>query len=137
MLENKYINFWEYYIKNISPRLEQIDVLLKSNGHNIPLKTVSLLLDIPLEEVENIMSKKNIRKITSKNFLSIMLDGKSYLCNILKREFEKKSPKEYSPKDISYIYGIDYTQIENAFNFLDIKTISSKSLKIIFMQINV
>ncbi len=132
---NKYPNFWNYYIKNISPRLEQIDILLKTQSCNISKKTVSILLDISEYDIETIMFNKNIKYITSENFFSIMLSGKSYICNILKKEFKKSPKKKYTAEDISYIYNIDYNKIKNAFNFLNIKTIPSDSIKAIFIQI--
>ena len=64
-----------------------------------------------------------------------MLSGKSYICNILKKEFKKSPKKKYTAEDISYIYNIDYNKIKNAFNFLNIKTIPSDSIKAIFIQI--
>jgi len=131
----KYPNFWNYYIKNISPRLEQIDILIKTKSCNISKKTASILLDINEHEVEAIMFNKNIKHITSENFLSIMLNGKSYICNILKKEFKKRNKENYTAEDISYIYNIDYNKTKNAFKFLNIKTISSDSIKAIFIQI--
>jgi len=135
MQKNNYKNFWEYYIKNISPKLEQIDILLKAKSYNIPLKTASLLLNINQKEIESIMLKQNISHITSKNFLSIMLNGKSYICNILKKEYKKNFPQKYSPEDVSYIYNIDYEKTKQAFEFLNAEEMPSKALKAIFIQI--
>ena len=134
MQKNTYRNFWNYYIKNISPKLKQIDILLKGKLYNIPLKTISVLLDLSEKEIQAIMSEKNITCVTSDNFLTIMLNGKSYICTTLKKEFEKKSPHKYSAEDIAYIYNIDLGKIKNAFNFLEINQISSDKLQSIFIQ---
>ncbi len=135
MLKNNYRNFWEYYIRNISPKLEQIDILLKTKSYNIPIETVSLLLNISRREVAEIMDKQNIICITSENFLSVMLNGTSYICDILRKELKKNFPQKYSPEDVAYIYNINYNEIKKAFDFLNTKKISSKSLKAIFIQI--
>lgn len=135
MQKSRHQNFWNYYIKKISPKLQQIDILLKTETHNISTKTTSLLLGIEENEIRKIMLSKNISQITSTNFFTIVLNGKSYICDIIQREFILNSPENYTASDISYIYNLDYSNIEKAFTFLNIKTVSSNYLKSIFIQI--
>ena len=135
MSKNEYKNFWEYYIQNISPKLEQIDVLIKERVPYISQKTAATLLNLTRKEICEIMYYENITQITSSNFLSVMLKGNSYLCNILRKELELNSPTNYTPNDLSYIYDIDYAKIKSAFHFLNINKISSANLKAIFVQI--
>lgn len=135
MQKSRHQNFWNYYIKKISPKLQQIDILLKTETHNISTKTTSLLLGIEENEIRKIMLSKNISQITSTNFFTIVLNGKSYICDIIQREFILNSPENYTASDISYIYNLDYSNIEKAFTFLNIETVSSNYLKSIFIQI--
>ncbi len=135
MQKSRHQNFWNYYIKKISPKLQQIDILLKTETHNISTKTTSLLLGIEENEIRKIMLSKNISQITSTNFFTIVLNGNSYICDIIQREFLLNSPENYTASDISYIYNLDYSNIEKAFTFLNIETVSSNYLKSIFIQI--
>lgn len=135
MQKSRHQNFWNYYIKKISPKLQQIDILLKTETHNISTKTTSLLLGIEENEIRKIMLAKNISQITSTNFFTIVLNGNSYICDIIQREFLLNSPENYTASDISYIYNLDYSNIEKAFTFLNIETVSSNYLKSIFIQI--
>ena len=133
--KNQPQTFLEFYQTTISPKLKEIDIVIKSREENIPLFFVSELLGIPKEEIETIMTYSRINQINSGNILHIMLNGSGYICGILRRELEYSSAEKYSAKDISYIYNLEYKTVEKAFNFLGLDYISQKALKAIFIQI--
>lgn len=135
-IEKKYPrNFLEAYKKNIAPKLQQIDINLKTCTYPITVSETSKMLYITEDEVKNIMKSENITEINKLTFFSIMINGSSYICKIFKREVECGSPYFYSSKDISYIYNIDKDMVEDACNFLGITKITSSTLPSIFAQI--
>lgn len=136
MNKKEYVNFWNYYISNVFPRFQQIDILLKTKCGFIHKKIVENLLLMKSSELQNILESQNIKCITYKNFLKIMLCGNSYICSILKREIEKNTYNKYSAEDLAYIYNIDYEYVKKAFDFLEKTTVSSEYFQAVFIQIN-
>ncbi|WP_250277498.1 hypothetical protein [[Clostridium] colinum] len=122
------------YNNKIVPKIKELDLFLKTN-ENMSLQDVSKILELSEEEVKNILFKINQKEINSSNFLSIMLNGTSFICKILKREIECGSPYFYNAKDLSYIYELDYEKVSKAYNFLNIDTITAKQIPIILIQI--
>lgn len=127
-------NFLEIYEQEITPCLQSIDILLKTN-ENIDIDTASRLLSISDLEINNIMSFNNIKIITPKDFIIIMLNGSSNICTLFKRQCICGVHTYYLPKEISYIYSLDLTAIENSCKFLNIKYITRELLPAIFAQI--
>lgn len=129
--QDKPINKYNY---EIVPKIKEIDVLLKTNDI-ISIEDTSKILNISQNEIIDILIKLNTKEINSKNFLSIMVKGSSFICKILKREIECGSPYFYTPKDISYIYELDYLKVKRAFDFLEIDRISTFEIPAILIQI--
>nr|WP_317358559.1 hypothetical protein [uncultured Tyzzerella sp.] len=121
------------YNNIIIPKLKEIDIFLKTND-NMCLEEVCEILEINKDELEKILSKINIKEINNKNFISIMLNGTSFICKMLKREIECGSPHFYNAKDLSYIYDLDYEKVLMAYKFLDIEKITSKQIPVILVQ---
>ena len=122
------------YNNEIVPKIKEIDIFLKTNEH-MSLKDVSKVLDIDEEELKEILTKINQTEINSSNFLNIMLNGSSHICKVLKREIECGSPYFYSPKDLSYIYELNYEKVSQAYKFLNMEKITAKQIPIILIQI--
>ncbi len=124
----------DIYNNIITPKLKELDIFLKTN-ENMSLNQVSEILEISKEELENILVKINQKEINQKNFLSIMLNGTSLICKILKREIECGAPYFYNAKDLSYIYDLDYEKVLSAYNFLNMDKITAKQIPIVLVQI--
>lgn len=125
----------DIYFNEIMPKIKEIDTILKERK-TICFEDAAKLLEIEETELLEIMRKINIKKIKPENFLSVMLNGSSFICQILKREIECGSPYFYSPKEISYIYNLDENKVLNAFAFLDIEFVTTNQIPTILIQIN-
>ncbi len=122
------------YFNKISPKIKEIDITLKENKI-ISIKKTANLLDLKEDEILKIMKTLKISKINKKNFIQIMLNADSFICEIFRRELECGSPNFYSPKDISYIYNIDEYKVFKAFEFLELEFITTNQIPTILIQI--
>ncbi len=124
----------DLYNNKIVPKIKEIDIFLKTS-ENMPIKDVAKMLEISEDEIKSVLLKLNEKNLTSQNFINIMLNGSSFICKILKREIECGSPYFYNPKDLSYIYGLDYEKVLTAYKFLNLKTITASQIPIILVQL--
>ncbi|MDR1704508.1 MAG: hypothetical protein LBS19_07460 [Clostridiales bacterium] len=106
--------FYDFYIREITPKLKEIDVFLKSSDGGISTDDAAELLHISRDEVVCIMRKEHIKKLNSRNFIRVMLRGSSAICKYLRRETELGSPLTYTQDDIAYIYGLDPVDVARA-----------------------
>ena len=124
----------DLYNNKIVPKIKEIDIFLKTS-ENMPIKDVAKMLEISEDEIKSVLLKLNENNLTSQNFINIMLNGSSFICKILKREIECGSPYFYNPKDLSYIYGLDYEKVLTAYKFLNLKNITASQIPIILVQL--
>lgn len=124
----------EIYFNKIMPKIKEIDIVLKEKKV-ISFKDTAKLLDIEETELLQIMKRINIKKIEPHNFLNLMLNGSSFICQILKREIECGSPYFYSPEEIAYIYNLDKSKVLKAFEFLDMEFVTTNQIPTILIQI--
>jgi len=133
--KNNINSFFDIYISEISPKIKSIDIFLQSSQSPFEIEEVSNILDISYKETLKIMAVENITEISKSNFFKIMLKGSSYICELFKREINCGSPTLYTASDISYIYDIEKSKIENAYRFLNIQFATESMLPAIFTQI--
>ena len=106
-----YISYWEFFQHYYKPRLQELDMLLKSIDSPISASEAATALVMKSEEVEKIMTQEKIRLIDRNSFLNIMMHGSSPLCQLLQRECSCGSPDRYSPAHIAYIYGLQDSHV--------------------------
>lgn len=124
----------DIYNNIIVPKIREIDIFLKTS-ENMNFKEVCSILEISENELKSILLKINQKEIDSSNFFSVMLNGTSFICKMLKREIECGSPYFYDASDLSYIYNLDYEKVLIAYNFLNLDRITEKQIPAVLMQI--
>ncbi len=124
----------DIYNNIIVPKIREIDIFLKTS-ENMNFKEVCSILEISENELKGILLKINQKEIDSSNFFSVMLNGTSFICKMLKREIECGSPYFYNASDLSYIYNLDYEKVLIAYNFLNLDRITEKQIPAVLMQI--
>lgn len=129
-------NFWEFYKKEIFPKIQEIDIFLKSIDEPIRIETAAKALSISENEIRNIMKQKNLSEINKPNFILIMENGTSNICQLFKREVECGSPFVYTRENISYIYNLSIETVNTACDSLGIKEATAYTLPLLFSQIN-
>lgn len=121
--------YLKYYNENIAPKLQKIDLFLKTEQEDtFSSDVVSELLDIPTDEVEEIMKSFQVSKLDKISFFIIMQNGSSELCKLFSRELQRKVPHFYSFYDISYIYQIPYETVVDAANSVGLNSITQDNL---------
>lgn len=130
--------YLDYYNNNLSPKLKEIDLFLKTEEKDIiDTNVVSELLDISNHEIEEIMRNNDIDSITKHSFIMIMFYGSSDICKLFSREVKRKVPNSYSPSDISYIYQLPYESVIQAAKKASIKNITANNINELFSYIYV
>ncbi len=127
--------FLETYIYDISAKLKEIDLFIKTSEENFSKYEVSEILYISEEEVENIMDCEKISVIDKRNFFRIMEKGSSAICKLFQRETECGSPYIYTRENISYIYNLDLSVVNEVCDNLNIKEVTSFTMPIVFSHI--
>lgn len=123
------------YNEKIVPKLQDIDIFLKEND-TYSVENTSKILDLKKSEVLDLMKNLNIEEIDKKNFMSLMINGNSFICGLFRRELKCGSPVFYTVKDIAYIYNLEYIEVKNAFDFLSLDRVTSKQISLVLAQIN-
>ena len=125
------------YIARITPKLQEIDLYIKSSGDVLNPARVANLLELSEEEVAEIALANNITKISRQNFFDIMALGSSFICGLYRREIECGSPYVYTRSDIAYIYQIDIDQINSICDALGVHEVTAYTLPDLLAQIAV
>ena len=128
-------SFWERYKTDIMPKLEEIDILLKTLEEDLNTEEVSDVLAISEKEVKDIVQRESIQKIDREGFLKIMKQGSSLVCRMFRREMECASPYVYSKEDISYIYEIPLQSVSEACKRIGVEIITTNVLPFLFEHI--
>jgi len=128
-------NFWDNYCLEISPRLTEIDVLLKTTEPPYDIEYIADLLDITVNEIKSILGQTDIRDIDKKDFFSILENGSGKLCGFYRREVDCGSPNIYSADKISYIYQIKINDVKKALDSLGIKEVTTLTIPLLFANI--
>ena len=125
------------YIAKVVPKLQEIDLYIKSSDDFLNPAHVANLLELSEGEVADIARKSNISRISRRNFFDIMAMGSSFICGLYRREIECGSPHIYTRGDISYIYQIDIEQVNSTCDAMGIHEVTAYTLPYLLAQIAV
>lgn len=128
--------YLEYYNETIAPKLQAIDIFLKTTEDTyIDKNTVSELLDLTIKEIDALMRAFGISQIDQVSFFTIMQYGTSSICKLFGRELQRRLPKFYSFQDIAFIYEIPYETIIEAAQKASLTDITNDNIHILFSNI--
>ena len=130
-------SFYDTYVYEICPKLQEIDLLIKTSEDEIAIGDAAYALSIPVAEVEEIMRHRHLSCICRDNFVQIMEEGSSQICALYRREKKCGSPFLYSRENISYIYNIDIDTINQVCDALNIQEMTWYMLPIVFKRVQV
>ena len=130
-------SYLDTYLERIVPKLQEIDVYIKSEEGYLDTEHVADVLELGEGEVLDIMRANKIMHIGKRNFYKIMQEGSSWICGLLRRELECGSPPTYTRKNIAYIYQIDINTLNEACDSLGIYEVTSYTLPHLLARIAV
>jgi len=108
----EHISYWEFFKQNYTPKLKEVDLLIKTMDGALSIEEASRILQMSDNLIKKIMAEKNIKLIDKDGLLNLIMHGNSPLCGLLQREFSRGSPSMYSSDDIAYIYGLQKENVE-------------------------
>ena len=127
----KYQSYLEYYIDNIKPVLNELDIALKCRSR-LKDAEIAKILNLTESEVEEIRKSHNLETINSESVVKIMEEGSSAICRLFQREVEVGSPYTYTKEQLAYIYDIDVDLLSDVCDELNIKEVTWQSMPIVF-----
>ncbi|MDF2613228.1 MAG: hypothetical protein K0S71_1014 [Clostridia bacterium] len=129
------VSFDKIYSQNIRPKLEEIDIFLKSSTMPYDVNDVADLLSVPSADILEIMTRLEISILDKINFFSLLFHLPSYICKLIKRQWQYSTEKAYSPEMIADIYQINIHKVKSAFEELNIQYIKSDQVDEVFKRI--
>lgn len=131
------VSFKTIYNQNIAPKLQAIDLLLKTTDAPYDPLEVATVLQMPIEELTAIMAKHNIQCISLVDFFTIVGYSSSFICKLIQRQWRHFGQTYYTPETIAYIYELNIDKVKQAFSELDLRTIHSDDLMQLFSHIRI
>jgi len=130
-LQEKYQSYLEYYIDNIKPAINELDIAIKCKSR-LKNKDIAEILGTSEQEIENIRTECNIKIINQKSLMRIMQKSSSSLCKIFQRELEVGSPFTYTIEQFAYIYDLDKDLVIEVCDELNVSEITWQSMPTVF-----
>lgn len=127
--------FLKFYQREIKPRIEAIDVFLKTEPQPYELEQVAELLCLSMKELSKILEQEKFAIVTKGTFLHLMQIAPSPFCKMFRRELSRGMSKSYSLQDISYIYDLALKDVEAAAEKIGKQRFSSAELPLLFGEI--
>ncbi|WP_010168935.1 hypothetical protein [Candidatus Epulonipiscium viviparus] len=128
-------NFYEIYKHYIQPKIQNLDLLLKTTSPPFDVDEVIEVLDISKEEFLSIQAELEIKEIDKKTFFKILNNSTSYIGNLVTRQFQLGTSGVYTPESIAHIYALDPPSVQKAFNTLGYMRATDRNLHIVFKHI--
>jgi len=119
------VTFLELYRHFIRPRLEAVDLFLRTEEEPYAPGDVAELLGTPAPA----------EHIGREEFLHILFNGESALCCLVRREAERGAPVLYTSTDIAYIYGLAPDAVQRACAELHMTAATALMLPEVFARI--
>ncbi|MDR0999652.1 MAG: hypothetical protein LBL96_02440 [Clostridiales bacterium] len=129
-------NFLTYYISEIMPRIQSLDITLKSMDEPITMPEAAIALCITLDELRHIMSELGIVTIDKRAMLKLMRYASSPICTMYQRELECGSPFVYTRENIAYIYGLPLDAVNKACDELGMVELTSLTMPELFSALH-
>ena len=127
----KYQSYLEYYIDNIKPVLNELDIALKCRSR-LTNKEIAKILNVPEEEIIYIRKIHSLGAINRESLIKIMQEGSSNICRLFQREVEVGSPFTYTREQLAYVYGLNVGLVNCACEQLNIKEVTWQSMPEVF-----
>lgn len=130
------ISFDQIYIQSIRPKLEAIDIFLKTNTTPYDINDVADLFVLEPSSILTAMEDLNITTLDKINFFSLIFHLPSDICHLIKRQWQYSSYQAYTPEIIAYIYKLNIHKVRSAFEELDVDLITEDQLSSVFKRIH-
>lgn len=130
------VSYDKIYNQNIRPKLEEIDIYLKSSIPPYNAYELAPLLDVQPSQVLGAMKELRISVVNQVSFFHLIFHLSSPICQLIKRQWRYSHLTTYTPYHIADIYQINIHKVTKAFEELDIESIEVSRLHEVFKRIH-
>lgn len=130
-------SFDHIYATTIKPKLEEIDIFLKTNEAPFSQQAVADLLNVTYPQLLNTMQTNAIIELNNINFFQIIAYLQSPICTLISKQWKYNFLDKYTPEVISDIYNLEYSKVKLAFEEIGASTVDPSNLSCIFKRIHV
>lgn len=127
--------YLDYYKSEICPKIEALDIFLKSQSEPYSWNEVAKVLDISYKQLVIILEEHKLKLITKGVFFYLLHKFEPNFSVMLSREMQHSNKDIYSIEEISYIYLIDLEYIQEVAQNLGKMEFSHDELTILFDKI--
>lgn len=129
-------SFDQIYTNTIRPKLEAIDLFLKSSEAPFSNKEAASVLGVTLTELLNTMKENDIVELNRLTFFHVIFYLSSDICKLITKQWKYQGYKSYSPQMISDIYKLNLHKVTSAFEEIGTELISDVELMEVFKRIH-
>lgn len=129
-------SFDQIYTTTIRPKLEAIDLFLKSSEAPFSNKEAASVLGVTLTELLNTMKENDIVELNRLTFFHVIFYLSSDICKLITKQWKYQGYKSYSPQMISDIYKLNLHKVTSAFEEIGTELISDVELMEVFKRIH-
>ena len=129
-------SFDQIYTTTIRPKLEAIDLFLKSSEAPFSNKEAASVLGLTLTELLNTMKENDIVELNRLTFFRVIFYLSSDICKLITKQWKYQGYKSYSPQMISDIYKLNLHKVTSAFEEMGTELISDVELMEVFKRIH-
>lgn len=129
-------SFDQIYTSTIRPKLEAIDLFLKSSEAPFSNKEAASVLGVTLTELLNTMKENDIVELNRLTFFHVIFFLSSDICRLITKQWKYQGYKSYSPQMISDIYKLNLHKVTSAFEEMGTELISDVELMEVFKRIH-
>lgn len=129
-------NYNQIYNQTIRPKLESLDLFLKTASSPYKIKEVCALLECEPEVITTAMEKLNMVVIDKLGLFNLIFYLPYDICKMIKNQWKYSSVKTYTPEIIADIYKLNVHKVTSAFNDLNIDSVDENNLTDIFQRIH-
>lgn len=127
--------YLERYDTLIAPKLQELDLFLKTTEPPYAVDDIAICLDSSAEEIQGLLRQLGVGLPTKGVFLYLMQLVKSPICTLLQRELACGMPPTYSIEEIAYIYDLELEKVAEAAKKLGMEHFTKRELPKLFSQI--
>lgn len=127
--------YLQYYKEEICPKIQALDILLKTETEPYSLKSVSNILNISYNELSEILNNNKFKIITKGILFYLLYELDPKFSTMLIREMQHSNKNLYSIEEISYIYLIEQKYIEDVARIFGKNEFSYDELSLLFAEI--
>ncbi|WP_317855804.1 hypothetical protein [Chakrabartyella piscis] len=127
--------YLEQYDTFIAPKLQELDLFLKTTEPPYAVGDIAICLDSSDEEIQSLLQKFGFGLPTKGVFLYLIQLVKSPICKLIQREIACGMPPTYTIEEISYIYDLEIEKVQVAAQNIGKETFTKKDLVHLFSYI--